>query len=237
MTITMDRANAVTTMRQCETLVRSAAKEYRDGSAKIDAIHGGRTLAAAYATHAAIRVGYLSTGRDVPNGAVNATDYAVTFGVSSALVTAWRKMARVFVDLGLNPESDAGRAVIAGRINVVSKEALASATPDTVEQVIGDALKAEGFLPDGKRDPNAPKKTRAANGNATSGEASDATPVAPRNNSGRIDAIEALCAAMSKNPSKAERDRLAALFGAWSVTWGLVPEGFAPVENAEQSAA
>lgn len=236
MTITLEKANKVTTLKQTASLVGQTAKEYVEAGEKISAIEGGRTYAAALATHAAMRTGYLASGANVPNGAVNRSEYAALFGVSPSTVTRWALNARCFVDLGVTPESDLGKALIQGRANDIGSKVINA--EDATPESIAEALDAAGFTPTGTRKPKSEDdKGKGKGPDVKSTDADSTTPALPRNDTTRLDMVETLLSAMSKNPGKAERERFAALVGAWCQTWKVTPEGFAPVEADAEAVA
>lgn len=211
---------AIKSAAEAKRYLGSAVSVWNRESKVIAERDNTRTVAAAVAIHAAVRTGYL--GKVVTGEVVGKM-----FDRSNAWVSSMRTLGIAFVDLRIDPMSDTGRALANGgaQIREVSAAIKAEgATVDTVTKALADMH--VGI--DGKKTPTAAKKTdKRATGGTTAQTAPEGTPTLPRNNSGRIDLVEQALAAMSK-PSKAERDRLAVVFGAWVEAFGLTLPEAAP---------
>ena len=197
-----------------ESFARRIAEEYKDTERALE----GKTVAAAYATFAAVQSGWLPAKGDAGEGQISLTDYAALYGKSTATISTWRNAGAAYSLHGLDPQSLVGRqmlqnfgqSAIAKRVLEAKttkgavKKASAKAWKDALaeEAARKDAAKAEAKA---KRERDAAEAKRKADHAAA--EDGDGQP--KRNNTGRIDALEATLAAIVWPMSPAEMARFA----------------------------
>lgn len=110
-----------------EALVKAAVLAVHDA----DVAGETATVAASFATYAAIRTGYLRDGTRSGEG-IGTGDYADMFGKTASTVSLWKALGKALVDVKVSPTKD--RALW----NVLANKSKA-ATKD-----VGEAIRAEG---------------------------------------------------------------------------------------------